>query len=156
MRCYSWSMDKARQSWWWVVFSLMGLILVPGRVAGATDQEIFKQAVQKLVAGDYKGAKADTTRVIEINPQADDAYALRGSCEMQLHESDAALADFNRALELNPDNIHALGSRGYMEAGEGMFEGSTADYLQISSLIPTNPAPYFFLGLVKERQRQWT
>ena len=48
---------------------------------------------------DYKGAIADYTKAIELNPNYAYAYYNRGLAKVNLKDYKGAIADFNKAIE---------------------------------------------------------
>jgi tetratricopeptide (TPR) repeat protein len=78
---------------------------------------------------DWRGAVADATRVIDLDPRQAGAYAIRGRGRAGLNDLPGALRDLNRALELNP----ALSGEAYIDRAEVKaalrdYKGAVADF----------------------------
>lgn len=65
-----------------------------------TDFEYYNLAFVKYNMRDYKGARADLTKAIEINPENNAAYILRGSSSFNLKNFHKAIDDYTRAIEI--------------------------------------------------------
>ena len=73
----------------------------------------WRSAEQKFEKGDFKGAIADYTKAIEINPQYSEAYINRGIAKSDLGDTQGAIADYNKAIDINPQYAVAYNNRGY-------------------------------------------
>jgi len=58
------------------------------------------RGISKGNSKDYKGAMADFTKVIEINPNYAKAYFNRGNAKAKLEDYKGAIIDFTRAIDL--------------------------------------------------------
>ena len=56
--------------------------------------------------GEPNKAIADSTKAIQINSKAPDAYGARGVAYSAIGESERTIADLRRAIRLNPDYAH--------------------------------------------------
>jgi tetratricopeptide (TPR) repeat protein len=81
-------------------------------------QELFKEGTQKDAKGDWNGAIADYSRVIQLQPNNCAAYADRGRAEFMLGRLSEAMADFSHALEINPKDDYALARRALILEGQ--------------------------------------
>jgi lipoprotein NlpI len=66
----------------------------------------------KSEAGDKKGAIADYTRAIKLDPKNPDAYGDRGNERQDAGDLNGAMADFNRAIEMNSHDPNPYYNRG--------------------------------------------
>lgn len=73
----------------------------------STAQKLFSQATAKAEAQDYRGAIADLTQAIGLNPNEAEFYYQRGLILKQLSDRQAALADFNDAILRDPNHAWA-------------------------------------------------
>ena len=78
----------------------VSLAVSPG--VNAADNPFIKSGKAKFDEGDYRGAIADYSRAIELNPDYANAYYNRGIAKSKLGDHDGAEADRNRAAELDP------------------------------------------------------
>ena len=77
-----------------------------------TEEEFFDSGMKKYEVGDYKGAIADYTKAIELNPNYINAYLKRGLTKSKLEDWKSAIIDFNKTLQLDPKNVLAYCSIG--------------------------------------------
>ena len=96
----------------------------------------LQQGKVKVRRGDYKGAIADFTQEIQINPKSTEAYISRGLAHHDLEDFKKAIADFNQALILEPKNDQALYRRGEARTDTEDFQGAFSD---INQAIQINP-----------------
>lgn len=61
-----------------------------------------------------KGALSDLSKAIELNPQMDNAYAIRGDVKALLGNDKAAVTDLSKAIELNPEESAYYEQRGLL------------------------------------------
>ncbi len=87
------------------------LIVVGGLVANLQPKlkakEFYTQGLEKFDRGDKKGAFADFTQAIELNPKDAQIYYQRGRVRFYLEEYPGAVEDWNKAIELNPNYAEA-------------------------------------------------
>ena len=77
--------------------------------------EYFVQGNAKIEQQDYKGAFADYTKAIIIDPNYANAYCQRGKSKIDLMDYHGAIADFTKAIEFEPKFIMAYYFRGNMK-----------------------------------------
>ena len=90
--------------------------------------------VEKGKRGDFKGAIADFTRAIDIDPQYAYAYFNRGTAKRKSGDSQGAIADFNKAIEINPQHALAFANRGDSKKRLGNEKDACTDYKKSASL----------------------
>lgn len=76
-------------------------------------KEHYNLGLQKFKANDYKGAIAELTQAIRLNPAYADALNVRGMAKSNLEDYYGAIADYSKAIELNPNAANAYFNRGY-------------------------------------------
>ncbi|MGB3239782.1 MAG: tetratricopeptide repeat protein [Geitlerinemataceae cyanobacterium] len=75
------------------------------------ERELYDRGREKARQGDYTGAIADFTELLQLAPYRADVYYQRGLAyydDTQLHN---AVSDYTRAIELNPDYREAYAAR---------------------------------------------
>ena len=87
-------------------------LLVSGLAYGQTAKEFVTRAQDKVDLGDYRGAIADYSKAIELNPNDAEAYSSRGVAKHHLEDYRGAIADYSKAIELNPNYTNAYFNRG--------------------------------------------
>ena len=80
------------------------LLFIPLVSFGQTAEEYYQSGYDKDEAGDYNGAIADYTKVIELNPNYADAYFSRGLSKSDLKDLTGACADWKKAASLGYTN----------------------------------------------------
>ena len=124
---------------------LAWMVILTGTLSGfcqtSTDNA---QAVADLVAragqhhenGEWKGAVADATAALKIDPNSAQAYNIRGDALAQLREFDRAIADLTQAIRLDPQMRVAYINRGAAYEGSGRDELALADYETATARYP--------------------
>jgi len=87
----------------------------------------YYSGLAKSINKDYKGAIADYTKVIRINPKFTDIYTFRAEAKMRLGDYKGAIADLTEAIRINPKDTNAYGVRGVMKARLGDKQGGIKD-----------------------------
>ncbi len=67
-----------------------------------SDYSFFLRGVAKHNLQDYRGAIADYSKAIEIDPNYAEAYFKRGNAKYDFQDYKGAIADYSRAIEINP------------------------------------------------------
>lgn len=75
------------------------------------NQEFLIFGMEKGLQGDYLGAIAVFTEIINRHPQAEDAYFNRGIAYAHLQQWEKAIADYNQALAINSQLAEAYVKR---------------------------------------------
>lgn len=109
----------------------------------------FNRGNTRSVQGDYRGANADFTEVISLNPKSAAAYALRGLNQQRQGNNQAANADFNQAIRLDPNNAIAYFARGLTYHLQKDYQGALAAYEQAFAHNPKFLPAVNNIGLIK-------
>ena len=83
----------------------------PFRPSPIQAQPYFLRAIAKLNLEDYRGAEADATKAIELNPYLTDAWEVRGVARQNTGRHRLAIDDYSEALKLLPRNRQLLFNR---------------------------------------------
>ncbi|HEY9635196.1 MAG TPA: tetratricopeptide repeat protein [Coleofasciculaceae cyanobacterium] len=121
--------------------------LVSGRGSKHSDQSLHAAANRKVKQGDYTGAIALLTQLINRNPADAVSYNNRGLIYFQSGQREKALADYNRALQLNPELDSAYNNRANYYAYSGRLAEALADYEQALDLNPGNIRTWINQGI---------
>lgn len=109
--------------------ALMTLLLAGNMAmaeASADAKSFFTSAEGKFAQGDFKGAIADYTKVIELDPKNADAFNSRGEAKFDSGDKQGAIADYTRTIELDPKYADAYNNRGSAKSEFGDKQGALA------------------------------
>jgi tetratricopeptide (TPR) repeat protein len=105
---------------------------------GKTAQDYLNEGMAKAKTKDFRGAIANYTKAIEIDPEFSWAYGMRGNTKFALYDYRGAIIDYSKAIELDPNvsSIYAMrGNTRYLlhEKEGACFDWSKAGELGDSS-----------------------
>jgi S1-C subfamily serine protease len=112
-------------------------------------------ANQKDDQGNYRGALADYSKVIVLNPKSSKAYYNRGLLQFRrLKDPQGALADLNQAISINPKYAEVYELRGMIKITlqkypSQDYRGAIADFNQAISLKSTLAGAHHLRGLLR-------
>ena len=106
----------------------------------------FRRGYAKDELGDYRGAIADYTEVIRLQPDAAEAYNNRGNAKNKLGQYFAAITDYDTAIRLKPDAADAYNNRGMAKADLGQHFAAIADFDTAIRLKPDYALAYYNRG----------
>jgi len=109
-------------------------------------QNHFLEGNRLLGPADFKGAAAQFTKAIQLDPNFAEAYRARGDALMAGGQSDAALADFDKAIAIDPAEWMAYLSRGMLWSARGDSRRAVADFTQSVHVHP-DAKTYYRRGL---------
>ena len=109
----------------------------------------FSQGFALEKRGDLKGALAEYSQAIAINPKYADAYFGRGNVRYNLGNKQAALADYNQAIRINRKYAEAYYNRGLVRYNLGDKQGALADYDGAIRINRNDANAYYNRGLIR-------
>lgn len=109
------------------------------------------RAHDKAYVGNWDGAIAEMTYVIEIRTNFFMDYFLRGSWKEKKGDLDGALADFDKSIELKPDGFTYF-LRGKVKDEQGNWDGAIADFTKAIELYPNYWDSYISRGETKREK----
>jgi tetratricopeptide (TPR) repeat protein len=92
-----------------------------------TGTSYLNTGYEKFKLSDYKGAIADYTKAIELDPGYTEAYNYRGNAKDKLSDYSGAIADYTKAIELDPNYAKAYINRGLVKIQSGQKENGCLD-----------------------------
>lgn len=90
----------------------------------------------------YKEAIEHFTKAIDLKPDGENSYLMRGLCYERLNNPDEALLDYNRAMELNNNWYLLYYNRGVVFGMLGRKEKALSDYNKAVELKPDYASAY--------------
>lgn len=105
-----------------VIFIICLNFSLPSFASDTSAKTYCDSGLIKIELKDYKGALADYTKAIQLEPNNYDAYLGRGKAERLLKDYNNSIKDYTKAIELNPNNY-----MGY--AGRGISKFELKDYV---------------------------
>ncbi len=109
----------------------------------------LERGLAKSKNGDAKGALADLTQVLMIDPQSSMTYNDRGTIRQAKGDLDGAIADYTQALTFDPQMAAAHEGRGNARAAKNDLVGAIADYTEAVRIDPTMAVAYDSRGNAK-------
>lgn len=103
-----------------------------------SEQNLRASANSKAKQGDYQGAIALFSQLIELNPNSAADYNNRGLMFFRSGQKQKALSDYNQALEINPNLDSAYNNRANYYVSIGQTAKALEDYEQALDLNPAN------------------
>lgn len=85
--------------------------------------ELLSRGQDKAKRGDYRGAIADYTLALQVNPKLAKAYIQRGLAHHDMGEFKQAMIDFDQAVQLEPTNAVAIYNRGEIRVDIEICQG---------------------------------
>ena len=125
------------------IFCLMN---VSGAFAAPAD-DYFREGNDYRANREFDKAIEMYGKVIEIYPDAFEAYTNIGFCYYSLKDYDQAISNFTKATELNPMNYMALEGLGGAYLDLGQYEKSIEYNLRALEVNSSSPSAYYGLGL---------
>ncbi|MDA9347062.1 tetratricopeptide repeat protein [bacterium] len=104
------------------------------RFSKRTKISYFEIGLAKFNLKDYRGAIADYTRVIEIDPKYPKAYFNRGHSKGLLENYRGAIADYTKAIEIDPNDAAAYCNRGLSKLILDQTDGGCLDLSKAGEL----------------------
>ncbi len=113
------------------------------------EEDYTQSGTDKYRKGDFVGAIADYSKVIQLKPDNAIAYYNRGLAENDKGDLDTALADYDKAIQLEPAFAFAYSNRGNTKKTKGDLTGALADFNKAIELKPDYALAYCSRGNAK-------
>lgn len=131
----------------------------PGDPEVLITEALLYRGLCRQERGDLAGALADFTALIQQQPQASQAFALRATVHLASGDQEAALADLNQALSLDQnwgvaDAALAYRQRGDLHRQANCPELAIADYTQALALNPQEHSALLHRALLWDGEGQ--
>jgi tetratricopeptide (TPR) repeat protein len=116
------------------IFCFFLILLCSGSIFGQVIGDMYNTGLDKSSKGDYYGAIADFTKVIEQYPNEPKPYHYRGINKFNLKDYEGAILDFDKAIKLNPKFTDAYYMRGMAKVGAKKKKDSCPDFEKAKEL----------------------
>jgi tetratricopeptide (TPR) repeat protein len=133
-----------------IVFIFMMLMVSAGLAEAQTEQQYMDSAAFKVDNKDYKGAMADLSKIIKMDPASDAAYNNRGCIKMIIKDNKGAIEDFGAALKINPNNFQSVTNRGALRLLAKDYPGAIKDLKAAIAIDHKNAGTYLNLGCAQD------
>jgi len=100
-----------------------------------TVREYVRRGVDRMEAGDARGALPFFDRALKLNPKGAEIYVQRGYARAQLRDYKGAIADQSEALRLKPTLAEAFANRGTSRYRLGDRKGAREDWQKAQALF---------------------
>jgi tetratricopeptide (TPR) repeat protein len=136
--------------WQGLGWKLQQVVLRPNLPVVSPVVDTFLERGDAMVkAGDGKGAIADFTEVLAIDPKSSAAYTERGAARAAAKDLEGAIADYTEALTIDPQMATAYEGRGNGKVAKNDLDGAIADYTKAINFDPTLAVAYDSRGKAK-------
>lgn len=109
---------------------------------------LFSLGTSYLAPGNYNSAISYFDKVIEITPQAAEAFINRSTAYYGLRDYQRAAQDLDKAIEIDPQSSMAYSNRGNIHRILEEFDHAIQDYDRAIELNPVYSVAYFGRGVV--------
>jgi tetratricopeptide (TPR) repeat protein len=114
----------------------------------SSQEQIYEQAKKLFEEGKYEEAIDQLDHAIEQDPNAKNAYVLRGTSYDSIGQYDQAIADYTRAIEIDPDFVAAYNNRGSVYITLEQYEKGLPDLNHALRLNPENANSYYNRAII--------
>jgi tetratricopeptide (TPR) repeat protein/predicted Ser/Thr protein kinase len=127
---------------------LAGSIEVLSRLANLAPNanDLLWLGTARHQTGDFRGAVAEFTRVLELDPKYEAAYERRAFTRQALGDFKGALADYTKVVELLPGDSSGYAHRAVVRRDLGDLEGAMIDHDKAVELNPRVSASHIDRG----------
>ncbi|WP_392533555.1 tetratricopeptide repeat protein [Nostoc sp. C117] len=119
----------------------------PSTATAPKPDDFYIQGGDKYDKGDFKGAIADYTKAISLNPKYLDAYNNRGLARYNLGDFQGAIDDYNQSLKINSKDADSYNNRGLANSALGDKKSAIADYNRAIEINPNYVFAYNNRGI---------
>jgi len=111
--------------------------------------------IELEVRRDYDGAVAEYAKVVELRPEAAEAYNNLGVALRKKGELEKAVTSFDRALALRVDYREAKSNRGWVYVEQRRWPEARRDFEEVLKLDPEDEGALYGLSRVLKEARDY-
>jgi tetratricopeptide (TPR) repeat protein len=111
--------------------------------------------IELEVRRDYDGAVAEYAKVVELRPEAAEAYNNLGVALRKKGQLEKAVTSFDRALELRADYREARSNRGWVYVEQKRWQEARRDFEEVLKLDAEDEAALYGLSRVLKEARDY-
>lgn len=111
--------------------------------------------IELEVRRDYDGAVAEYAKVVELRPEAAEAYNNLGVALRKKGQFEKAVTSFDRALELRADYREARSNRGWVYVEQKRWQEARRDFEEVLKLDPEDEGALYGLSRVLKEARDY-
>lgn len=134
-----------------LVFALVLCITGYKGLAQNSAQNYTEVGMELFEAQDFMEAIINFNKAIDLDPQAFQAYYMRGNIKRIFEDQHGAMKDFNMAIEINPKLFEAYFERGNIKFLLQDYYGAIADYTKTIELNENHVEAYYKRGQAKHQ-----
>ncbi|HXT01057.1 MAG TPA: protein kinase [Elusimicrobiota bacterium] len=142
-----------------VALPLKGGLVVPGAelripapgVVPPNVLTLFRQAHDKLAAGDDDGALLALREAVDLDPTRADAWETMSEILNKEGDYAGAVAAAEKALAIDPSDARALRAKSYAEFNLGKYQDAFTDANRAVALDPANGLGYLYRAMAEEK-----
>ncbi len=113
----------------------------------------YKNGLRNLQADEYDKTALELKRVVELNPEFDEAHSRLGLVYQRMGKQDEAISHLQRALEINPRDAATHNNLGSIYYLRGMLEEAANEFKEALKIDPDLAEAHSNLGGVYVKKR---
>lgn len=114
-----------------------------------SENDYLEEIKLKISSDDYDGIISHCYRVLDSNPNSEDAYYFRAYAKNGLQDYQGAIDDYNKAIEINPTDAMAYCFRGISKANLSNHQTALIDFNKSIAIDSKNGLAYKSRGRSK-------
>lgn len=130
-----------------IFLQLCLFLFICGDIYSQNYEDYIKMGDKYYDHQEFKDAKDNYNKAIELQPNYYEGYYKRGIVENELSDTTAAIEDLCRSISLKPDFGDGLWLRGSIYFNLKNYEGAKKDFLEYLKNKSTSPEALFNIGL---------
>lgn len=111
----------------------------------------FNRGCTRYELGDFAGAVADLSHVLELHPNDASTFNQRGVVHSVMGELQEAMVDLSHAIQCDSAYFPAYCNRGVLRTERREFPGAISDFNVAIRLQPQSAIPYFYRGAAMQQ-----